>query len=564
MENAILTKEKIFNDDLMDSLDYEALDEKMQNQLDKELANMQFLVEDQARINNPNDLGNAIMDVVWDQFLNQIAVVAGEDFIKENRGLTLDLRDEAHIQTTDNFAKGKIATHNTEINYQERYDDWQSNFARDENGNIRTYTNRAGRKDAILVKGARKPFDKGRPKGSAQKQTDMDHTIAAGEMIRDPALNAHVPKEKQIEFANSPANLNEIPASVNRSKKDLPMREYLDHPNAKGQKASEVHNISPEQEADLRQQDDTARVEMDKLKKEGEEISIAAGKKTQREEAFRIGGKALRSAVMTLVAQLLKEIISKLVKWFKTAERTLSTLLDSIGEAIHGFVTKLKDHLLTAGTTVLHTVVAAIMGPIFGVLQKAWMVVQQGWKSLKDAINYFRDPANQDKPFAIRLMEVGKLIIAGLTGAGAILLGEGIEKVLMAIPVFAVPIPLLGSLANLLGIFFGAVVAGILGAIAINRVEKMIENRLKRENVNAQIKKGNEVLVLQHQVRGISEDKLEKTKEKTMKASYGRHTAAAEVTQTSIENIRGNCQMGKRTQVNLEETRKGLDELEAW
>lgn len=453
MENAILTKEKIFNDDLMDSLDYEALDEKMQNQLDKELANMQFLVEDQARINNPNDLGNAIMDVVWDQFLNQIAVVAGEDFIKENRGLTLDLRDEAHIQTTDNFAKGKIATHNTEINYQERYDDWQSNFARDENGNIRTYTNRAGRKEAILVKGARKPFDKGRPKGSAQKQTDMDHTIAAGEMIRDPALNAHVPKEKQIEFANSPANLNEIPASVNRSKKDLPMREYLDHPNAKGQKASEVHNISPEQEADLRQQDDTARVEMDKLKKEGEEISIAAGKKTQREEAFRIGGKALRSAVMTLVAQLLKEIISKLVKWFKTAERTLSTLLDSIGEAIHGFVTKLKDHLLTAGTTVLHTVVAAIMGPIFGVLQKAWMVVQQGWKSLKDAINYFRDPANQDKPFAIRLMEVGKLIIAGLTGAGAILLGEGIEKVLMAIPVFAVPIPLLGSLANLLGIF---------------------------------------------------------------------------------------------------------------
>lgn len=37
------------------------------------------------------------MDVVWEQFVNQVAVTAGEDFIKENRGLHLDLRKEAHI-----------------------------------------------------------------------------------------------------------------------------------------------------------------------------------------------------------------------------------------------------------------------------------------------------------------------------------------------------------------------------------------------------------------------------------------------------------------------------------
>jgi hypothetical protein len=62
------------------------------------------------------------MNVVWEQFMNQVAVTAGEDFINENRGLTLDLRNSAHIQTTERFDKGEIATHNDKINYKERYD----------------------------------------------------------------------------------------------------------------------------------------------------------------------------------------------------------------------------------------------------------------------------------------------------------------------------------------------------------------------------------------------------------------------------------------------------------
>lgn len=48
------------------------------------------------KIRNPDNLGNVIMDVVWEQFVNQIAVTctAGEDFIEENNGLKLDLRNE--------------------------------------------------------------------------------------------------------------------------------------------------------------------------------------------------------------------------------------------------------------------------------------------------------------------------------------------------------------------------------------------------------------------------------------------------------------------------------------
>ena len=99
-ENAVLGKKEQLNEDLTESFDFDELEEKLQNQLEEELVDMQFLAEEKEKIGSLDNLGNVIMDVVWEQFLNQVAVSAGEDFIKENRGLHLDLRKEAHIQTT--------------------------------------------------------------------------------------------------------------------------------------------------------------------------------------------------------------------------------------------------------------------------------------------------------------------------------------------------------------------------------------------------------------------------------------------------------------------------------
>lgn len=561
-ENAVLDKKEQLNEDLVESFDFDELEEKLQSQLEEELADMQFLAEEKEKIGNPDNLGNVIMDVVWEQFLNQVAVTAGEDFIKENRGLHLDLRKEAHIQTTENFAEGKIATHNTEIDYQQRYDDWQSNFVKDENGNVVTHQTRSGKEEATLVKGARKPFDEGRPTGSVENHTDMDHTVSAAEIIRDPAANAHMTKEEQIAFANSDANLNEMDSSLNRSKGDKSMTEWLDNPNANGQKPDEIFDISAEDDAKMRQKDAEAREEYEKQKKEAEQKSIEAGKKSRKEEAFRIGGKALRAVLMQLLAELVREIIAKLVKWFKSAKKELNTLLDSLKEAIHSFLGKMKTHLINAGNTVFSTVATAIIGPIFGTIKKVWMMLKQGWSSLKNAVAYIKDPANKGKPIGRLLMEVGKIVIAGMTGIGAMLLGEVIEKGLMTIPVFAVEIPLLGSLANILGIFLGAVVAGIIGAIAINIIEKQIEKSMKRENVDAQINKGNEILRTQHQLQVVNEAKLDHTKAIAAQNIHERHSAAANMMAESVENIRNNCATDESIDVAFDDIDKLFEDLE--
>lgn len=571
-ENACLDEKQGISEDEKDSFDFDELEEKLQSQLEVELADLEFLIDEKEKIGNPDNLGNVIMDVVWEQFVNQIAVTAGEDFIKENNGLKLDLRNEAHIQTTENFANGNVATHNTKIDYQERHDSWQSNFQKDPNTEHKTsnfrynedqlvwekHDTRSDSWKKVLNKGARDDFDKGRPTGKETNNTNMDHTVSAAEIIRDPAANAHMTKEEQVSFANSEKNLNLMDSAANQSKSDSTMSEFLDS-ERDGKKAAERFNVDEEA---LRKKDKEAREEYEGQKKEAEKKSVETGKQSQKEEAFRVGGKALRAVLMQLLADFVKQIIAKLVKWFKSDKKGLDTLLDSLKEAIHLFIGKMKTHLINAGNTVFSTVATAIIGPIFGTIKKVWMLLKQGWNSLKDAVNYIKSPENKGKPIGRILLETGKIIIAGLTGAGALMLGEVIEKGLMTIPIFAIEIPLIGSLANILGIFLGAVVAGIIGAIAINLIEKRIEKSQKADVVEAQVKKSNEVLNLQRQVNIINEAKLERTKLNTANEIKERHVAAANAMSESLKNIAANCEGDESIQNTFDDIDNLFDELE--
>lgn len=495
-----------------DAVDFDELENKLDSDLEEQMADLKGLEEDRDKIGSPDSLGKTVMNVVWEQFINQVGVIAGEDFIRENRGLNLDLRDSAHIQTTDNFAKGKIAAHNDKIDYQERYDNWQSNFKHDENGNVITHKTRTGKKEATLVSGARTAFDQGRPTGSVERDTDMDHTVSAGEIIRDPAANAHLTKDEQISFANSEANLNEMNAAQNRSKGDKSMTDWLDYPNKNGQKPNEIFDITEEQDKQYREKDTEARCAYERLKKEGEQRSIKLGKQSQKEEAFRIGGKALRSVVMCLLADLVKEVIQKLVAWFRNGSKKLNSFIDSLKAAIKSFISNLKEHLLNAGNVLVTTIATAIFGPVVGVIKKAWILLKQGYNSVKQAIKFLKDPANKAMPFSIKMMQVGKIVIAGLTAGGAIVLGEVIEKALMTVPPFSIEIPLLGSLASLIGMFLGALVSGLIGALALNVIDRLVAKRLKKENDTQQLDKKNEIIRTQERLIVVTGANVANTK----------------------------------------------------
>ena len=542
-----------------EDMDFAQLESQLEAELDSQLEDLKVLEEEHDKIGNPATIGETVKNVVWEQFINQVGVIAGEDFIRENRGLTLDLRDSAHIQTTENFEKGKIATHNDKIDYQKRYDDWQANFQRNEDGSIKMERARiTGEQQAKLKYGARQYLNG--PSGSASMHND--HTISAAEIIRDPEANAHLSREEQHDFATGSINYKPLDSSANESKGDARMEDWLNH-EKNGQRPAERFNIN---EDELKKRDAEARTEYERVKKEGEKRSIETGKKSQREEAFRISGKALRSVIMGLLASLVKDIIQKLVAWFRSSKRSLSTFIDSVKLAIKSFLSNMKTHLLNAGNTLITTIFTAIFGPVIGMIKKAWIFLKQGYKSVKEAIEFFKNPANKNMPFSIKMMEVGKIIVTGATAGGAILLGETIEKGLMTIPVFAFQIPMLGSLASLLGMFFGALISGLIGALALNLIDKMIAKKQRSSNLSQQINKKNDIINSQEQILVVTAAQAANDKKDTAQNVMNRHQEANDIIEKSTSSVDENLNAVNDNEKKSEEIQtrntSALDEID--
>ena len=514
------------------------LENSLENNLKDLIKDIEKIDLDREKLQNSEYLQESIENIVWEQVQLQIAAQIGDEFIKENNGQTLDLRKEAHIQTAENFEKGKFATHNRDVNYQERYDTWQNNFVKDNLGNIQTHSTRSGKIVNTLTKEARKPFDTGRPTGSKEKGTQMDHTVSAGEIIRDPKANAFLTKEEQIAFANSKANLNEIRSEVNQAKGDLSTSELFDNPNSKGQYAREVHNISSKEEKQLREKDKEARTEYDRVRDEAEKRAIKSGKKSRRDEALKISGKALKAALLQLLSEFLRELISKFISWLKDTERNLSTFIDKIKEAIISFVNNLANHVLNVGKSVVTMIASAIVGPVINTVLKAWTFIHQGWKSLKEAIDYIKNPENKDKSLDIMMLEVGKIIVAGLTATGAIVVGEALGASLTAsFPVLAISIPLLGTIGSVIGTFMGATLSGIIGAFVLKMIDQQIVNKQITELSYKKIDQNNEVLVIKDQLLDVKSIKLQVEKDSVINTIKERHDMAASIMKEKLSDI---------------------------
>ena len=523
-----------------DSIDFDDLESKLDSELEEQMADLEGLEADREKIGNPDTIGHTVMNVVWEQFINQVGVVAGEDFIKENRGLTLDLRDSAHIQTTENFEKGKIATHNYNSKEQldknyDRYKNKPHDVYRKEkvNPGMDSTLKRAGtlHNEGVetvtdIYTGRQIPTQTKLEDGSNNpKAAQREHVKSSAEVYKNPTLQMAYDDDGLAKVINDPENLQGYTtAERNNRKSDSSAEEMEDRDkNKHWEKANE-----------------RAKEHIKKKEEEGKARLKEEGRKTQKEEALKIGGKALKSVVMGLLASLIKDIIRKLISWFRSGNRKLSTFIDSVKEAIKSFVSNMKEHLLNAGNTLVTTIATAIFGPVIGMIKKAWIFLKQGYKSVKDAILFLKNPANKNMPFSVKMMEVGKIVIVGLTAGGAIVLSEVIEKGLMTIPGFGVEIPLIGSLANIIGMFLGALVSGLIGALALNVIDRLISKRLKTENEKQQLGKKNEIMQTQEELTVVTQVQVMREKSSMATHVVQRHLEAGEHFNELKKNIQNN------------------------
>lgn len=533
-------------------LSLDELEAKLYGELEGQLSGLEFLEKEREKISDPEGLGETIGNAVWEQFMLQIGSIAGEDFIEENRGNTLDLRNKAHIQTTENFKNGIIATHNyhskeqLEQNYdrykntshkefRKEYVDPRMNEALERAGSLYNkgvetvkdiYTGRQIPTKTKLEDGGNNP-------DAAQRE----HVKPSAELYKNESLQMAYGNEELAGVINDPENLQGYTtAERNNRKSDSSAEEMYDKDKnkhwEKANKRAEEH--------------------IEKKEKEGRERLEREGRQTQKEEALRIGGKALRAVLMGLLADFLRVVIKKLVSWFRSGERKLGTFIDQFKEAWGEFWANLKTHFVNAGKVLLSTIMTAIFGPIISVFTKLWTILKTGWKSLKDAIAYIKNPENRNKPFSVLMLEAGKIVVAGLSAIGALALGEVIEKGLISAGL-VIQIPLLGSLASILGMFLAAVVSGVIGAIVLRWIDKFIVNKLKDENIKQQISQQNEIKESQEKLIVVTGVQLDNTKETVARSIVERHNDAKEIMEKMAEDIRKTDDIINRTNSTISE-----------
>lgn len=488
------------------------LQSSLQVELNDILDELSSIEDDREKLQNNQYLEEAIQDIIWDQVQNQLAVQIGEEFIKENHGQTLDIRKEAYIQTAENFEKGNFATHNRDVNYQERYDKWQDNFT----------TNKKGEK--VLKKDARKFFDKGRDMGSAA--IHKDHTVSIKEQLNDIEMATFFSKEQIKEFANSSKNLHDLDASANMSKGDKTMKEFLNS-ERNGLNPEERFNIDRKQ---LEKDDQEAREELKNRKAENKNIAIQSGKKSRRKEALKVTGKALKAAVLQLLTEFLREIVKKFISWLGEKEKNFGTFISKVKEAISNFISNLSHHVLGVGQSMVTMLATSIIGPVVGTFMQVWTFIQQGWRSLTEAIDYLKNPENKNKSTSVKMLEIGKIIVGGVTAAGAIVLSSAIGATLLSIfPPLGVEIPLLGSLSGLIGTFMGATVAGIAGAFILKLIDQMIVEKQIDELTNKKIDKYNDKLIVQDQMNAVEMALVQVDKMESLSQMEDRHRQAGKI-----------------------------------
>ena len=252
------------------------------------------------------------------------------------------------------------------------------------------------------------------------------------------------------------------------------------------------------------------------------------------------GKNAVKAMMVSSLFSFLKEIMKGFVNFIKNKSKSFKVLMDEIKKSLERFLKKVTSILQGGVTTFVGTVVTEILDPIIGMFKKFASFIKQGIKSCWDAVKYLASEESRNQPFSIKIAQVGKIITAGLVAEGAIALGEVLEKALMSIPVMNVVIPLVGSLANIIGMFLASVVSGVIGAITINYIDKFIAKRREVNIMKDEIKKGNEVLRIQEELINGCAEHVSQIKDDVKNSINTRHEEFSKFTEYSLKKLRAN------------------------
>ncbi|OZQ73876.1 hypothetical protein [Paenibacillus odorifer] len=527
--------------------DFEEIEGFLSKQLEESFSDLELLEGDREKLSDPDSLGKIVLDEVWKQFGNQIG---------------LDMTNETLIQKYDREHPEEYKDIADSVMQDKRYKDANKAMKEQQQaGNLKDeYTG----KDLKLGENA-----------------NLDHVVSRKELFdnqRRKQANLDV-----ASLANKEENLKPTNESLNKSKGAKSNKEYTEtrvtrekslvEQNEKANKKIDESNMS---DADKRWQKEEKNkrfnnkiaADDDLMMKADNGARKAINKDIRLDVAKEVGKKAGKDALKTMAISalftLLKEIMNGLVRFFKGKSKSLNGFLSNMKESIRSFFSKIYSVLQTGTSTLIGTIVSEIFGPIVSLFKKLSSFIKQGISSVVEAVNFLRDKKNKEKPFSVKVAQVGKIITVGLVGGSAIFLGEVFEKFLFTtVPGMQIEIPLIGTLANMIGLFLSSLVSGLVGAIVLNLIDKFISRKAKEEIDQQIIYKKNKLINIQQVQLFAAESYVAASKENVMSEISENHKFAKDIMQQSLTKIfAGDKANDKKNKEIISDNQKSLVQMQ--
>ncbi len=521
-KNANLLNPEEYENIVLDTSDLDEIDDILQEELKNAVSELEFIQKEKEKIGNPDELGKVILDEVWQQFGNQIG---------------LDITNETLIQKYDREHPETYDEVGTKVMQDKKY--------RDANKEMKSQKAEGDLTDTYTGKNI-----------GRNESANLDHVVPRKEIYDNKRRKqANISTE---DLANKSENLKATTEALNKSKKEKSVEEYTD-PVKRAEREtdllkrseaakrkidksdmSDVDKRLAKEKIDKRTQD-KLDADSEKMNKADKDARKAINKDINKGVAKEVGKKAAKDALKTMVVSalfaMLQEIMNGLVRFFKSKSKSFKEFLEEMKLSIKSFFTKIKSVIKSGASSVVGTIVSEIFGPIVSMFKKLASLIKQGISSLIEAVRYLSNKKNKDRPTSEKIAEVGKIVTGGIVAGGAVFLGELFEKILLTVPGMQIPIPLLGTPANVIGLFLASLVCGVIGAIVINLIDKFIAKKQKEQWQSKALQQSNKIIDIQNNIYDVNVEKTKRQKEYAINSIAERHRQAAEELRKSLESI---------------------------
>ncbi|QKF62765.1 putative membrane protein [Campylobacter mucosalis] len=412
--------------------------------------------------------------------------------------LFIDARDGGSVTTTHNFEKGITANQND----AKKYEDFKNNQASD----WATVRKDVGY-DEPLPKLRKEAFQNtttiidvytGKPLPK-DGRTHLDHIVSAKEIESTAKNHLFATPEERAKIATSKENLAFTDASLNQSKGDMKMSDFLKKIDKQtGQTKAQKYDINKEKALNA---DHNARNHIKS------EINKKALKKYSADLAKTGANDAVNTAIYSAFGVVLRDLMQAIFIEIHTTFK--NSKKESLKEIFERFKTRLSETFkqikekwkdiftgsIEAGVTAFLSNILTFVINLFATTLKRFVnMIRAGFVSLAQALKILINPPHNMSQDEVNYQAL-KILTAGLIGALSLGLTEAIDKLLNCVPGLAplmqIPISTEHTLGGAIAVTLSALCGGLLTTIALYFMDKArSENKESRLRIQILTKTG--------------------------------------------------------------------------